>query len=360
MLSTRKLMKRGMLAHKQLSYGFASKELLFSGEAREKMLKGCEELADAVQITLGPSGRNVLIDSSYGSVKITKDGVTVAKAIEFSDRFKNMGASLVKGVASKANDEAGDGTTTATILARSIFKEGLKGMEAGVNSADLRKGIQKAVDAIVAELKRMSVPVKDRKQIESVATISANGDKKIGALLAELFEKVGNQGSITIGQSKTMHHEIEFVEGMRFDRGYISPYFLTDQKTQKVTFEKPLILITEGKITSFQQILKFVEYSLEKKQPLLIIADDVESEPLANLIVNKVKAGIRVCAVKAPSYGDNRKAILNDIAVLTGSTVISDEIGVTFENAEVNVLGNAGKIEVSKEDTVVMNGNGDK
>jgi chaperonin GroEL len=206
----------------------------------------------------------------------------------------------------------------------------------------------------------MSVPVKNRQQIEAVASISANGDKNIGKLLAELFEKVGNQGSITIGQSKTLKHEIEFVEGMRFDRGYISPYFLTDQKTQKVVFDKPLILIAEGKITSFQQILKFVEYSLDKKQPLVIIADDVESEPLASLIVNKVKAGIKVCAVKAPSYGDNRKALLNDIAVLTGSTVISDEIGVTFEKADISVLGNAGKVEISKEDTVLMNGHGDK
>ena len=307
-----------------LKFHFAAKELVFGNDARAKMLEGCDALANAVQVTLGPNGRNVLIDQSFGGVKITKDGVTVAKAIEFSDRFSNMGASLVKSVASKANDEAGDGTTTATILARSIFREALKKVETGIQLSEMKKGIDLAVETIVAELRKMSIEVKDKSQIQSIATISANGDEEIGKLLADLLDKVGRSGVISIGQSKTLKHEIEFVEGMKFDRGYISPYFVNNQKTQKVELEKPLIFISEHKVTSFKHILKFLEYAVEKKRPLLIIADDVESEPLANLIVNKIQAGVQVCAVKSPSYGDNRKAILNDIGVLTGSTVISE------------------------------------
>jgi chaperonin GroEL len=312
------------------AYKFASKELLFGNEARNKMLEGCDLLANAVQVTLGPNGRNVLIDSNYGSVKITKDGVTVAKAIEFSDKFANMGASLVKSVANKTNDEAGDGTTTATVLARAIFREALKKVEVGVNLTEMKKGIDLAVETIIKELKKISIPVKDKAQIKSIATISANGDEHIGELLSDLLEKVGNSGVITIGQSKTLKHEIEFIEGMKFDRGYISPYFITNHKDQKVEFEKPLILISEHKVSNFNQILKFVEFAVQKKRPLLIIADDIESEPLANLIVNKVQGGIAVAAVKAPSFGDNRKAILNDIAVLTGGTVVSEEVGVSY------------------------------
>ena len=239
------------------------------------MLEGCDALANAVQVTLGPNGRNVLIDQSYGGVKITKDGVTVAKAIEFSDRFANMGASLVKSVASKANDEAGDGTTTATILARAIFKEALKKVETGIHLSEMKKGIDLAVNAIVNELRNMSIQVESKEQIRSIATISANGDEEIGSLLADLLEKVGREGVISIGQSKTLKHEIEFVEGMKFDRGYISPYFVNNQKTQKTEFEKPLILISEHKITSFKHILKYLEYAVEKKKPILIIADDV-------------------------------------------------------------------------------------
>lgn len=324
------------------------------------MLEGCDALANAVQVTLGPNGRNVLIDQSYGGVKITKDGVTVAKAIEFSDRFSNMGASLVKSVANKTNDEAGDGTTTATILARSIFKEALKKIESGIHLSEMKKGIDMAVNAIVSELRAMSIQVESKEQIKSIATISANGDEEIGTLLADLLEKVGNEGVISIGQSKTLKHEIEFVEGMKFDRGYISPYFVNNQKNQKVEFEKPFILLSEHKITSFKHILKFVEFAVEKKKPILIVADDVESEPLANLIVNKLQAGVQICAVKAPSFGDNRKAILNDIATLTGATVVSEEVGVTFEDSDETILGMAGKIEVTKEDTVLLNGNGDK
>jgi chaperonin GroEL len=347
------------LTHRNL-FAFASKELLFGNEARSKMLEGCDMLADAVQVTLGPSGRNVLIDSGYGTVKITKDGVTVAKAIEFSDKFKNMGASLVKSVASKTNDEAGDGTTTATLLARAIFKEALKKVEVGVNLTEMKKGIDLAVGTIVKELQKISIPIKEKSQIKQVATISANGDEHIGELLADLLDKVGNSGVISIGQSKTLKHEIEFIEGMKFDRGYISPYFINNHKEQKVEFERPLILLSEHKVSNFNQILKFVEFAVQKKRPLVIVADDVESEPLANLIVNKVQGGINVVAVKAPSFGDNRKAILNDLAVLTGGTVVSEEVGVTFEDSDESILGTAGKVEITKEDTVLLEGNGDK
>ena len=344
----------------RVRYSFAAKELLFGNDARNRMLEGCDQLANAVQVTLGPNGRNVLIDQGFGPVKITKDGVTVAKAIEFSDRFANMGASLVKSVANKTNDEAGDGTTTATVLARAIFREALKKVEIGVNLTEMKKGIDLAVETLVAELRKISIEVKERSQIKNVGTISANGDEQIGELLAELIEKVGQSGVITIGQSKTLKHEIEFVEGMKFDRGYISPYFINNQKSQKVEFEKPLILISEHKITNFNQVLKFLEAAVQKKRPLLIIADDVESEPLASLILNRVQNSISVAAVKAPSFGDNRKAILNDIACITGATVISEEVGVTFEESDESVLGTAGKIEITKEDTVMLNGNGDK
>lgn len=271
-----------------------------------------------------------------------------------------MGASLVKSVASKANDEAGDGTTTATILARSIFKEALKKVQTGVHLSEMKKGIDLAVSTIVQELKKMSTPVESKSQIKSIATISANGDQEIGGLLADLIEKVGRSGVISIGQSKTLKHEIEFVEGMKFDRGYISPYFINNQKNQKVELEKPLILLSEHKITSFKHIVKYLEYAMEKKRPIIIVADDVESEPLTNLIVNKLQAGVQVCAVKAPSFGDNRKAILNDIAVLTGSTVISEDLGITLEDSDYTILGSAGKVEISKEDTVILNGSGDK
>ena len=271
-----------------------------------------------------------------------------------------MGASLVKSVANKTNDAAGDGTTTATVLARAIFKEALKKVEVGVNLTEMKKGIDLAVHNIIEELKRISIPVKDKTQIRSVATISANGDEQIGELLSDLLEKVGNTGVISIGQSKTLKHEIEFIEGMKFDRGYISPYFINSHKDQKVVFEKPLILLSEHKVSNFNQILKYVEHAVQKKRPLLIVADDVESEPLANLIVNKVQGGINVVAVKAPSFGDNRKAILNDIAVLTGGTVVSEEVGVTFEESDESILGTAGKIEITKEDTVLLEGNGDR
>eukprot|EP01017_Pseudomicrothorax_dubius_P024934 TRINITY_DN2655_c0_g1_i4.p1 TRINITY_DN2655_c0_g1~~TRINITY_DN2655_c0_g1_i4.p1 ORF type:complete len:359 (-),score=120.66 TRINITY_DN2655_c0_g1_i4:938-2014(-) len=287
---------------------FASKSISFGKDCREKMLEGCNRLADAVQVTLGPKGRNVVIDQSFGAPKITKDGVTVAKNIEFSDRYMNIGAQLVKSVASKTNDEAGDGTTTATVLARAIFREGCKSVAAGMNPTDLRRGINLAVDTVVADLKKRSKHIKGKQAISNVATISANGDRQIGDLIAELIEKVGETGTITVADGRTLSHEIEFVEGMKFDRGFISPYFVTNSKTQKVELENPLILITDRKISTIQSILHLLEHVVNANRPLLIICDDVESEALATLVLNKLRGGLRVCAVKAPAFGDNRKA----------------------------------------------------
>lgn len=339
---------------------FASKEIRFGVECREKMLKGCELLADAVQTTLGPKGRNVVIDQTFGSPKITKDGVTVAKNIEFADRYMNIGASLVKQVASKTNDTAGDGTTTATVLARAIFKEGCKSVAAGMNPMDLRRGINIAVEAVVNDLKKRSKPIKGKESIANVATISANGDKEIGNLIAELMEKVGENGTITVADGRTLHHEIEFVEGMKFDRGYISPYFVTNSKNQKVELDNPLILLSEKKITSIQSIVHLLEHAMKVNRPLLIVTDDVESEALATLVLNKLRGGLKVCAVKAPGFGDNRKATLNDVAILTGGTVISEEIGLTFEKAELSVLGSCKQVIVSKDDTIILDGSGAK
>nr|CAI39019.1 hsp60, putative [Paramecium tetraurelia] len=339
---------------------FAGKELSFGQECRQQMLRGCDKLADAVQTTLGPKGRNVVIDQPYGGPKITKDGVTVAKAIEFSNRFENIGAQLVKSVASKANDEAGDGTTTATVLARAIFKEGVKSVAAGLNPMDLRRGINLACEAVVKDLKSRSKPVKSKDMIENVATISANGDVEIGKLIAELMDKVGEHGTITVSDGKTLNHEIEFVEGMKFDRGYISPYFATDPKTQKTEFEKPYILITDKKISNIQSILQILEHVVRENKPLLLIADDVESEALAQLVLNKQRGGLKVCAVKAPAFGDNRKAILNDIAVLTGATVVTEDVGLTLEKSDHTVLGQCKSIIVTKDDTIIMDGIGSK
>lgn len=274
--------------------------------------------------------------------------------------MENLGAALVKQVASKTNDEAGDGTTTATVLARAIFKEGCKSVAAGMNPMDLRRGITLAVEKVVEDLKARSIQVKTKQQIENVATISANGDRAIGQLISELMEKVGEHGTITVQDGKTLQHEIEFVEGMRFDRGYISPYFATDMKAQKTEFENPYILIAEKKITNLQSILHFLEHAMKENRPLLIIAEDVESEALATLVLNKLRGGLKICAVKAPAFGDNRKAILNDIAILTGGTVISEDVGLTLEKSEPSVLGQCKNIIVTKDDTIVMDGNGEK
>lgn len=317
-------------------------------------------LADAVQVTLGPRGRNVVLDRTFGSPKITKDGVTVAKDIEFSNRYHNIGASLVKQVASKTNDEAGDGTTTATILARALFKEGCKSVAAGMNPMDLRKGILAAVEEVVAGLKELSVPVKGREDYQNVATISANGDKKIGDLISGIFDKLGPNGTITVSDGKTMETEVEYVEGLKWDRGYISPYFITDPKTSKVEFENALVLLADKKISSVQAILHYLEHAMQNGRPLLIVAEDVESEALATLVVNRLRGGLKVAAVKSPGFGDNRRNTMQDIAIATGGQFISEEIGLQLENAEVSVLGNAKKVIITKDDTIIMGGAGQK
>jgi chaperonin GroEL len=339
---------------------FSGKDIRFGNEARRLMLKGCDDLADAVQVTLGPRGRNVILDQTFGNPKITKDGVTVAKAIEFQDRYHNMGASLVKQVASQTNDKAGDGTTTATILARAIFKEGCKSVAAGLNPMDLRKGIQLAVNAIVANIKDMAIPVSGKESIENVASISANNDRHIGGLIAAIFEKIGKEGTITVQDGKTLDVEVDYVEGLKFDRGYISPYFVTDTKNSKVEMENALILLVDKKVSTIQQILKHLEHASQLKRPILIVAEDVESEALATLVINKLRGGLRVCAVKSPGFGDNRKATMQDIAISTGATLISEEIGLSLDTSEVDVLGSAKKIIITKDDTIILDGQGEK
>jgi len=311
-------------------------------------------------VTLGPRGRNVVIDKTFGAPKITKDGVTVAKEIEFSDRYHNIGASLIKQVASQANDKAGDGTTTATILARAIFKEGCKSVAAGMNPMDLRRGIQLGVDHVVAELVKMSVPVKGKAEIENVATISANGDKHIGGILAGIFDKLGAQGTITVQDGKTLETEVEYVEGIRWDRGYISPYFVTDTKSSKCDFKNPLILLSDKKISNVQSILKFLEYASQNKRQLIIVAEDIDGEALATLVLNKLRGGLQVAAVKSPGFGDNRRNTMQDIAIATGATFISEDIGLNIDECELDVLGTAEKVIISKDDTIIMGGAGEK
>ncbi|KAF2284481.1 hypothetical protein GH714_025591 [Hevea brasiliensis] len=322
------------------SRNYAAKDIKFGVEARALMLKGVEDLADAVKVTMGPKGRNVVLEQSWGAPKVTKDGVTVAKSIEFQDRVKNIGASLVKQVANATNDVAGDGTTCATVLTRAIFVEGCKSVAAGMNAMDLRRGISMAVDA--------------------VGTISANGEREIGELIAKAMEKVGKEGVITISDGKTLYNELEVVEGMKLDRGYISPYFITNTKNQKCELEDPLILIHEKKISNLNAIVKVLELSLKRQRPLLIVAEDVESEALATLILNKLRAGIKVCAIKAPGFGENRKASMQDLAILTGGEVITEELGMDLEKAGVEVLGSCKKVTVSKDDTIVLDGFCDK
>lgn len=342
----------------QLTASFAGKKVVFGIEARNQMLKGCNELADAVQVTLGPKGRNVVIDQSFGAPKITKDGVTVAKAISFSDNEKNLGAGLVKSVASKTNDEAGDGTTTATVLARAIFREGCKGVAAGLNPMDLKRGIDQAVRVVVEHLKETATKISGNEKIAHVATISTNNDKELGTLIAELYAKVGENGTITVDDGNTLHHQIDFVEGMKFDRGYMSPYFVTDSKTQKTIFEKPIVLITDKKISTIQSLVPYLENAVSQNRPMIIISEDVEAEPLAKLVINKIQAGLRVCCVKAPGFGDNRKAMLADIATVCGATLISDDLGMKLESNDVSVLGSAEKIIITKDDTLILNGGG--
>ncbi|KAL4297073.1 hypothetical protein GQ457_12G001660 [Hibiscus cannabinus] len=339
---------------------YAAKDIKFGVEARALMLKGVEELADAVRVTMGPKGRNVVIEQSYGAPKVTKDGVTVAKSIEFKDKIKNVGASLVKQVANATNDVAGDGTTCATVLTRAIFTEGCKSVAAGMNAMDLRRGITMAVDTVVTNLKSRARMISTSEEIAQVGTISANGEREIGELIAKAMEKVGKEGVITIQDGKTLLNELEVVEGMKLDRGYISPYFITNTKNQKCELDDPLILIHEKKISSLNAVVKVLELALKRQRPLLIVAEDIESEALATLILNKLRAGIKVCAIKAPGFGENRKASLHDLAVLTGGEVITDELGMNLEKVDLDMLGTCKKVTVSKDDTVILDGNGDK
>ncbi|KAK6940574.1 Chaperonin Cpn60/GroEL/TCP-1 family [Dillenia turbinata] len=342
------------------SRNYAAKDIKFGVDARALMLKGVEELANAVKVTMGPKGRNVIIEQSFGAPKVTKDGVTVAKSIEFKDRVKNMGASLVKQVANATNDEAGDGTTCATVLTRAIFSEGCKSVAAGMNAMDLRRGITMAVDSVVTNLKSRVRMISTSEEIAQVGTISANGEREIGELIAKAMEKVGKEGVITIADGKTLHNELEVVEGMKLDRGYISPYFVTNSKNQKCELEDPLILIHEKKISSPHAVVKVLELALKRQKPLLIVAEDVDSEALATLILNKLRAGIKVCAIKAPGFGENRKANLQDLATLTGGEVITEDLGMNLENVGLEMLGSCKKVTVSKDDTVILHGAGDK
>jgi chaperonin GroEL len=340
---------------------FSGKEIIHGEAARKLMLIGVNKLADAVQVTLGPKGRNVILDQSFGDPKITKDGVTVAKHIEFSNKFINLGASLVKQVANRANNEAGDGTTTATILAREIFKQGCKSVTSGMNPMDIRRGMMIAVEKIEEYLKNKSKKITTQEDLARVATISANNDKQIGDLIATIMYKVGPEGTINVQTGKTLEHEVEYVEGLKFDRGYISPYFVTDQKSQKCEYDNPLILILENKVNDIQSLANFLEHSVKLQKPILIICEDVESEALAMLIINRLKANLKVCAVKAPGFGDNRKNMLYDIAISTGATVISEEIGLTLNNSNPqDVLGTSKKVIITKDDTIIIEGQGDK
>jgi chaperonin GroEL len=338
----------------------AAKEVKFHTEAREKMLRGVDILANAVKVTLGPKGRNVVIDKSFGAPRITKDGVTVAKEIELEDKFENMGAQMVREVASKTSDTAGDGTTTATILAQAIVQEGAKAVAAGMNPMDLKRGIDKAVDAIVADLKSNARKVTRNDEIAQVGAISANGDAEIGRFLAEAMERVGNEGVITVEEAKTAETELEVVEGMQFDRGYLSPYFITNQDKMRVELEEPYVLIHEKKLSNLQAMLPVLEAAVQSSKPLLIIAEDVEGEALATLVVNKLRGGLKVAAVKAPGFGDRRKAMLEDIAILTGGTAISEDLGIKLENVTLEMLGRAKKVLIEKENTTIVDGAGRK
>ena len=338
----------------------AHKEVKFSNDGRAAILKGVNLLANAVSVTLGPKGRNVIIEQPFGGPKITKDGVTVARAIELKDKYENLGARLVQDVASKTNEVAGDGTTTATVLARAIYAEGVKNVAAGCNPMDLRRGSQAAVDAVIKYLESNKREVTTSEEIAQVATISANGDKHVGSLIATAMEKVGKEGVITVKEGKTLEDEIEITEGMRFDRGYISPYFITDIKTQKTEFEKPLVLLSEKKISALQDILPSLEAAVTMRRPLLIIAEDIDGEALAACILNKLRGQLQVCAVKAPGFGDNRKSILGDLAILTGGQVFSDDLDMKLERASPDMLGTTGSVTITKEDTIFLNGEGSK
>ena len=338
----------------------SAKEVKFSVDARDRMLRGVDILANAVRVTLGPKGRNVVLDKSYGAPRITKDGVTVAKEIELEDKFENMGAQMVREVASKSSDFAGDGTTTATVLAQAIVKEGSKAVAAGMNPMDLKRGIDLAVEAVVEDLKKNSKKVTSNEEIAHVGTIAANGDVEIGKFLADAMRKVGNEGVITVEEAKSLETELEVVEGMQFDRGYISPYFVTNADKMRVEMDDALILIYEKKLSGLQELLPLLEAVVQTSKPLVIIAEDVEGEALATLVVNKLRGGLKVAAVKAPGFGDRRKAMLEDIAILTGAQAISEDLGIKLDKVTVNMLGRAKKVVIEKENTTIVNGAGKK
>ena len=338
----------------------AAKDVYFSSDARDRMLQGVNILANAVKVTLGPKGRNVVIEKSFGAPRSTKDGVSVAKEIELSDKFQNLGAQLIREVASKTNDKAGDGTTTATVLAQAIVQEGLKAVSSGRNPQDLKRGIDKAVIAVTASIKASSKKVTTNDEIAQVGTISANGDKEVGDMIAQAMAKVGNEGVITVEEAKTAETELAVVEGMQFDRGYLSPYFITNPDKLEVVLEDPQILLFEKKLSSLQPLLPVLEAVVQSGRPLLIIAEDIEGEALATLVVNKLRGGLRVAAVKAPGFGDRRKAMLEDIAILTGGTVISEDLGIKLENVTLGELGKAKKVTITKDDTTIVSGAGEK
>src|SRR5665213_711233 len=338
----------------------SAKEVKFGVDARDRMLRGVEILNNAVKVTLGPKGRNVVLDKSFGAPRITKDGVTVAKEIELDDKFENMGAQMVREVASKSADAAGDGTTTATVLAAAIVKEGAKSVAAGMNPMDLKRGIDMAVEAVVADLVKNSKKVTSNEEIAQVGTISANGDAEIGKFLSDAMKKVGNEGVITVEEAKSLETELDVVEGMQFDRGYISPYFVTNAEKMIAELENPLILLHEKKLSSLQPLLPLLEAVVQSGKPLLIISEDIEGEALATLVVNKLRGGLRVAAVKAPGFGDRRKAMLEDIAVLTGGQVISEDLGIKLETVTLEMLGRAKKISVDKDNTTIIDGAGKK
>jgi chaperonin GroEL len=338
----------------------SAKEVKFSVDARDRMLRGVDILANAVKVTLGPKGRNVVLDKSFGAPRITKDGVTVAKEIELGDKFENMGAQMVREVASKTSDAAGDGTTTATVLAAAIVKEGTKAVAAGMNPMDLKRGIDLAVEAIVEDLKKNSKKITSNEEVAQVGTISANGDKEIGDFLAKAMQKVGNEGVITVEEAKSLETELDVVEGMQFDRGYISPYFITNAEKMRAELEDPYILIYEKKLSGLQEMLPLLEAVVQTGKPLLIVAEDVEGEALATLVVNRLRGGLKVAAVKAPGFGDRRKAMLQDIAILTGGNMISEDLGIKLDKVTVNMLGRAKRVMIEKENTTIVHGNGKK
>ncbi|CAK7192725.1 60 kDa chaperonin 5 [Commensalibacter sp. Nvir] len=337
----------------------AAKDVKFGADARQRMLRGVDILADAVRITLGPKGRNVVLDKSFGAPRITKDGVSVAKEIELADKFENMGAQMLREVASKTNDVAGDGTTTATVLAQAIVREGLKSVAAGMNPMDLKRGIDKAVTIVVNELKAKTKKISTQSEIAQVGTISANGETEIGEMISEAMEKVGKEGVITVEEAKGLQTELAVVEGMQFDRGYISPYFVTNAEKMTVELDNPFVLIHEKKLSSLQPMLPLLESIVQSGRPLLVIAEDVDGEALATLVVNKLRGGLKIAAVKAPGFGDRRKAMLEDIAILTGGQVVSEELGIKLESVTINMLGNAKKVRIDKENTTIVEGAGE-